>query len=109
MTIQNMPEEQVGAVYASGDGSYQLVNYQKENQLTTEKGLNGLSSSVFITRNEQYVFAANQASTVLTVLDSGGAYQLGLPGDLPRECQPGRHSSDGVSCEFRIMGISRAS
>jgi hypothetical protein len=89
VTIQNMPEEQVGAVYAAGDGSYQLVNYQKENQLTTEKGLNGLSSGIYITRNQQYVFAANQASTVFTVLDNGGAYQLGLPGVYRVSVTPG--------------------
>jgi hypothetical protein len=29
-TIQNMPEEQVGAVYGSGDGSFTLINYAKE-------------------------------------------------------------------------------
>ncbi len=27
ITIQNMPEEQFGAVYGSGDGSFTLVNY----------------------------------------------------------------------------------
>jgi hypothetical protein len=26
-TIQNMPEEQAGAVYGAGDGSYALLNY----------------------------------------------------------------------------------
>jgi hypothetical protein len=89
VTIQSMPEEQIGAVYGAGDGSYQLVNYQKENQLTSEKGLNGLSSSIFITRNEQYVFAANQAATVFSVIDNGGAYQLGLPGVYRVSVNPG--------------------
>lgn len=89
VTIQNMPEEQIGAVYGAGDGSYQLVNYQKENQLTTEKGLNGPSSSIFVTRNEQYVFAANQAATVLTVLEGGASYQLGLPGVYRVSVNPG--------------------
>ena len=31
ITIQNMPEEQLGAVYGSGDGSFTSVNYAKEN------------------------------------------------------------------------------
>jgi len=44
--------------------------------------LNGLSSSIFITRNSQYVFAANQQSHVLTVVNrnTGGSYPLSLPG-----------------------------
>src|ERR1039457_1099463 len=51
-TIQNLPEEQLGAVYGSGDGSLTLVNYAKEATAGTQSGLNGLSSSIFITRNE---------------------------------------------------------
>ena len=82
-TIQNMPEEQLGAVYGSGDGSVYLINYAKESSSGTAGTLNGLSSSVFITRNQSYVFAASQASHVLTVLDkttTGGSYALSLPG-----------------------------
>lgn len=84
MTIQNMPEEQVGAVYGSGDGGFVSINYAKEAVGTslTSSNLNGLSSSVFVTRNQSYVFAASQVSHVLTVLDrvSGGTYGLSLPG-----------------------------
>ena len=63
ITIQNMPEEQLGAVYGSGDGSFTSVNYGKGNRAAPLTGLNGLSSSIFITRNQSYVFAASQAST----------------------------------------------
>ncbi len=45
LTIQNMPEEQAGAVYGAGDGSYSLLNYQGEKQNTTVS-LPGASSSV---------------------------------------------------------------
>jgi hypothetical protein len=81
-TIQNMPEEQLGAVYGSGDGSFTLINYAKENTAGAQQGLNGLSSSVFVTRNVSYVFAASQTSHVLTILDhtNGGTYALSLPG-----------------------------
>jgi len=81
-TIQNLPEEQLGAVYGSGDGTLTLVNYAKEATAGTQSGLNGLSSSIFITRNESYTFAASQASSVLTVLDrvAGSSYALSLPG-----------------------------
>jgi hypothetical protein len=81
-TIQNMPEEQLGAVYGSGDGTLTPINYAKESANGAVKGLNGSSSSVFITRNQSFTFAANQASHVLTVIDgtNGGSYALSLPG-----------------------------
>jgi hypothetical protein len=81
-TIQNLPEEQLGAVYGSGDGTLTLVNYAKEATAGTQSGLDGLSSSIFITRSESYTFAASQAASVLTVLDrvAGSSYYLSLPG-----------------------------
>jgi hypothetical protein len=79
-TIQNMPEEQVGAVYGAGDGSFALVNYATEKQTTTVT-VNGASSSIFISRDQRYVFAANQAAHTLTVQDRslGTSYGLNLP------------------------------
>lgn len=91
VTIQNMGEEQIGAVYGSGDGSLHLVSYQKETDSGAQKGLNGLSSSVLITRNVGYIFAANQQATVLTVVDNtnGGTYALSLPGVYRVSVDPG--------------------
>jgi hypothetical protein len=89
ITIQNMPEEQLGAVYGSGDGSLHVVNYQKESDNGAQKGPVGLSSSIFITRNQGFIFAANQQATVLTVVDNGGAYSLGLPGVYRVSVNPG--------------------
>jgi hypothetical protein len=91
VTIQNMPEEQLGAVYGSGDGSLHVVNYQKEIDSGAQKGLAGLSSSVFITRNGGYIVAANQQATVLTVVDNtnGASYALGLPGVYRVSVNPG--------------------
>jgi hypothetical protein len=79
-TIQNMPEEQAGAVYGSGDGSYALLDYATEKQTTTVS-LPGASSSVFISRDQRYVFAANQTAHSLSVLDRtlGTSYRLNLP------------------------------
>jgi len=90
-TIQNMPEEQIGAVYGSGDGSLTLVNYAKESTNSSLKGLNGPSSSVFITRNESYVFAASQSAHVLTIIDNtaGATYALSLPGIYRVSVNPG--------------------
>jgi len=91
LTIQNMPEEQIGAVYGSGDGSLHVENYQKESDGGAQKGLNGLSSSIFITRNQSYIFAANQQATVLTVVDNtnGATYALSLPGVYRVSVDPG--------------------
>ena len=81
-TIQNMPEELSGAVYGSGDGTLALVNYAKEATNGAVSGLNGLSSSIFVTRNGAYTFAASQSYHVLTVVNkaTGGSYPLSLPG-----------------------------
>ena len=80
ITIQNMPEEQAGAVYGAGDGSYALLNYASEKQTTTVS-LPGASSSVFISHDQRYVFAANQTAHTLTVQDRGlgSSYSLNVP------------------------------
>ena len=92
ISIQSMPEEQFAAVYGSGDGSLALVDYAKE-QTTTPNvgGLNGASSSIFITRNRAYVFAASQASHVLTVVNQsvGSSTPLSLPGVYRVSVNPG--------------------
>jgi hypothetical protein len=91
ITIQNMPEQQLGAVYGSGDGSYSIINYAKENTASTQAGLNGLSSSIFVTRDQNYTFAASQQAHVLTVLDhtNGGTVPLSLPGIYRVSVNPG--------------------
>jgi hypothetical protein len=91
ITIQNMPEEQLGAVYGSGDGSLTAVSYAKESTGGATSGLNGPSSSIFMTRNQEYVFAASQSSHVLTVIDhvSNGTYPLSLPGIYRVSVNPG--------------------
>ena len=91
VTIQNMPEEQLGAVYSAGDGSYTLVDYSKENANSAQSGLNGTSSSIFMTRNVLYTFAASQSSHVLTVLDrvAGSSDPLSLPGAYRVSVNPG--------------------
>ena len=65
ISIQSMPEEQIGAVYGSGDGSLTLASYQTEKTSGTVAGLNGLSASIYATRNGSYVFAASQSAHVL--------------------------------------------
>jgi hypothetical protein len=92
ITIQNMPEELVGAVYSTGGGgSFTLINYAGEKGSGAVAGLNGSSSSVFITRNQAYVFAANQATHVLTVVNraNGASYPFSLPGVYRVSVNPG--------------------
>jgi hypothetical protein len=93
LSIQNMPEEQLGAVYGSGDGSLYLINYATEVSSGTAGNLSGLSASVFITRNQQYVIAANQTTSAITVIDksstSSGTYVLSLPGVYKVSVNPG--------------------
>jgi hypothetical protein len=91
ITIQNMPEEQIGAVYGSGDGSFTLANYQSEKTTGTVSGLGGPSSSIFITRNQQYVFAASQSAHYLTVVNqaTSSAVGLSLPGVYRVSVNPG--------------------
>jgi len=91
-TIQNMPEEELGFVYCAGDGSFSTINYATEGTTgSAVSGLNGLSSSIFGTRNQSYVFAASQASHVLTVLDhtNGTSYPLSVPGVYRVSVNPG--------------------
>ena len=91
VSIQNMPEEELGAVYGSGDGSLTFINYAKETTGGTQSGLNGTSASVFTTRNQAYAFAASQTTHVLTVVDkaAGSSAALSLPGVYRVSVNPG--------------------
>jgi hypothetical protein len=93
-TIQNMPEEQLGAVYGYGDGSYVYINYAKETTSGSQAGLPAKSAGVFVTRSQSYVFAATQATSQVTVIDrtvstAGTVYELNLPGVYHVSVNPG--------------------
>jgi hypothetical protein len=76
LTIQNMPEEQAGAVYNAGDGSVTLVSYATEKVNTSISIPGSLSSNsegspyngVMVSRDLTYVYAANPASHVISVV-----------------------------------------
>lgn len=90
VSIQNMPEELQAAVYGSGDGSLTFINYAKENTSGTQPGLNGVSASVYVTRDRLYAFAASQTSHVFSVSDkSTGTFALTLPGVYRVSVNPG--------------------
>lgn len=91
VTIQNMPEQQVGVVYSIGDGSLTIVNYAEEKQQSSvsASSLNGISQSAFISRDLNYAYAASQSAHSLTVLDHGTTYTLNLPGVYRVSTNPG--------------------
>lgn len=100
LTIQNLPEEQIGAVYSEGDGSLSLVGYAGEKVLSTVTIPGSLSSSteaspyngIFITRNLSYVYAANPAGHVISVVDrtaKGTSLTLNLPNAYGISVNPG--------------------
>lgn len=90
-SIQSIPEEQRAAVYSQGDGSLAIIDYQGEKESSTVGGLAGLSSSVYVTRNLQYTFAANQQTNVFTVVSTGSntGISFGLPGVYRVSVNPG--------------------
>jgi hypothetical protein len=91
VSIQNMPEEEMGVVYSSGDGSLTKIDYAKETAIGSVGTLIGASASVFVTRNQSYAFAANQVSHVFTVVDktNGSTYPFSLPGVYRVSVNPG--------------------
>ena len=91
LTIQNMPEEQIGAVYGAGDGSFTLVSYATEKVATPITVPGGLSSSIFISRDRHYVYAANDTTHVLSVIDTvaNKSYTMDLPNVYKVSVNPG--------------------
>lgn len=90
LTIQNMPEEQVGAVYGAGDGSFTIVNYAQEKVGSPVTIPGGLSSSIFIDRARDFVYAANGTSHVISVVNvGGGSFVLNLPNVYQVSVNPG--------------------
>jgi hypothetical protein len=91
LTIQNMPEEQVGFVYSVGDGSFTSVNYATEAGGTAIGISAGLASSVFIDRPRKYVYAANEQTHILSAVDlqANKTYLLNLPNVYRVSVNPG--------------------
>jgi hypothetical protein len=92
VTIQNMPAETTGAVFNQGDGSLSLINYETEAQSSTQSAatLGGIASSIFITKDLHYIYAAQQQNHVLTVYDAtNGTFFLNVPGVYRVSVNPG--------------------
>ena len=90
LTIQNMPEEQVGGI-ASADGKFVIVSYAQEK---TGSGISlppGTASSLFVDRGRQFIYAANSSAHVLVVADltKNKTYGLNLPNVYKVSINPG--------------------
>ncbi len=99
-----MPEEQVGAVYGSGDGSFVPVNYAKESTNGAVSGLNGLSSSIFMTADSDLCVCGQPGSARSDGGEPGQWQQLSAEpsGHLPGEREPGRVNGSGICGELEL-------
>jgi hypothetical protein len=102
LTIQNLPEEQAGAVYNAGDGSLTLVSYASEKVSATVTNPGSLASGaeaspyngIFISRDLNYVYSANPASHLVSVVNRGatgtaGSYTLNVTNAYGIAVNPG--------------------
>jgi hypothetical protein len=80
-TIQNMPEEQSGLIYGSGDGSLASINYAGEKQSVTIIPAGTIATSIFGSRKQDYFVGANQNAHAMMVYDVSLGSQLLL--DVP--------------------------
>jgi hypothetical protein len=89
LTIQNMPEEQLGAVYNAGNGSVSVINYATEKQSSNIPGSS--ASSLFMSRNQRYVLSADQTAHYVVINDQviGKTVPLNLPGVYKVSLNPG--------------------
>lgn len=91
LTIENLPEQQAGAVYNVGDGSLSLVSYAKESVSSTVTIPGGLSSGtqpspfngVSISRDLGFVYAVNPANHVISVVNQTPNSPISLTLNLP--------------------------
>ena len=69
-TIQNLPEEQAGLVYSSGDGSLTAVNYAKESASGALIQGGPIATGILASRKLDYFAAADQNLHALVISDA---------------------------------------
>jgi len=99
LTIENLPEQLGAAVYGEFDGSLDLISYAQEKVSTPISVAGGLSSTtegsawngVMMSRDLNYVYAANPAAHLVSVVDrlSGVSLSLNLPNAYGVSINPG--------------------
>ena len=101
VTIQNMPEEEAGGVYAVGDGSFTLINYSQEKTsgpvtvpaapTASPLTAGGFSTSVFISQDQKFLYDANPSTHILGIEDIVNkiSYTMNLPNVYRVSVNPG--------------------
>ncbi len=91
VAIQNMPDQQVGAVSSASSNALTLVSYAQEKVSQTLTIPGGYANSVFISHDLNYVYAASDANHVVSVYDAPakGSYVLNLPNVNSVSVNPG--------------------
>lgn len=99
LSIENLPEQQTGAVYGEDDGSLALIGYASEKLIANVSIPGGLSSSIegspytglMVTRDLGYIYAANPINHVVSVVDrtTGVSETLDLPNAYGISVNPG--------------------
>jgi hypothetical protein len=82
VTIQNLPEEQSGLVYASGDGSLASINYAGEKMNNNIISSGDIATSIIGSHKQDYFVGANQNSRAMMVYDValGSQLLMNVPG-----------------------------
>lgn len=81
LTIQNLPEEQTGLIYSSGDGSLASVNYGTERTNGTLIPGGTVATTILGSRKLDYFAAADQNAHALTISEASQArFLLNVPG-----------------------------
>jgi hypothetical protein len=91
LTIENLPEQEGGAVYNEGDGSLTIVSYAKESVSSSVTIPGGFSSGtepspyngIFISRDLGFVYAANPGNHVISVVNQTANNPISLTLNLP--------------------------
>jgi hypothetical protein len=99
LSIENLPEQQAGAIYGEDDGSLALIDYSAEKLSANVSIPGGLSSSVegspynglSVSRDLSYIYAANPVNHVVSVVDrtTGLAETLNLSNAYGISVNPG--------------------
>jgi hypothetical protein len=81
-TIQNLPEEQIGLVYSSGDGSLASISYATEKLSSNVVSGGNIATSIFGSRKQDYFIAADQNAHAMMVDDValGSQLLMNIPG-----------------------------
>ncbi len=79
--IFNFPEQSLGIVYSSSDGSFTKINYGTESSAGSAAGFPAASTAIAVSADFQRYFSAEESAGFLVIADNstGTTYALNLP------------------------------